>query len=104
MLADVPHRLSWRALLAVVRHSPRTSALARHLVPAVEHTAQLEVMRAAEYALRLLLWSKTKDAETGRNRPKPIRFPWEPKIADAGFGDVRPDVLPVDEMRARLGW
>lgn len=46
----------------------------------------------------LALWSKTKDGEKNRNRPKPIE---RPGARPERFGK-KP--LPLDDMKTWLGW
>lgn len=93
-------RLTWRDLLVIVRQSPRGSAIRRAVDPWDAHTIDLEMLRASASSLSWLVWAKTKDGSKGRNIPKPIRFPWEPKPASA----FPADALPIDVMAARLGW
>lgn len=59
-LADVPGRVTWRAVKVMLRH-PWQDA---------EHLAALQVDVA-----RLLLWTKTEDGSKGRNQPDPIPRP-----------------------------
>ena len=75
-MAETYHVLDWRALglplaatlAAGLRENSRTRmALAGAKVP----TETLLLGQAAD-ALQLLLWTKTKDAQQGRNRPAPL--------------------------------
>lgn len=53
--------------------------MARKLHPGSDWTVDTHLLHSIEYSLRVLVWSKTKDAEHGRNRPKPIPMPGERK-------------------------
>lgn len=75
-MAETYHVLDWRALglplaatlAAGLRENSRTRmALAGAKVP----TETLLLGQAAD-ALQLLLWTKTKEAQHGRNRPAPL--------------------------------
>lgn len=67
---------TWRDLVIFVAHLPSSSALSKLQLGddaywgISEHLAAMQV----DY-LRLLAWMKTKDAQYGRNRPKPIQRP-----------------------------
>lgn len=58
---------------------PRGSRIARRLQPAAEWTSDTYLLHSIEYSLRVLVWMKTKDAEHGRNKPKPVPLPGEKK-------------------------
>lgn len=68
----VPQRWAvlWRGL-------PRESRTARRHDPSLEWTDADYMLRSIEYNTSLDIWSKTKDAERGRNRPKPVLSPIE---------------------------
>ena len=60
----------------------------------------------AEYLLadlvdvqRLLLWTKTKDGQKGRNRPEP--YP-RPGVVKPGVKQVKGTAVPLDQVHARL--
>jgi hypothetical protein len=46
----------------------------------------------------LLVWAKTKAAQKGRNRPKPI-----PRPGVAGPERIG-DAMPIEELNALIGW
>ena len=92
--------LTWRDLLVRVRMAPKDSALYRSVHPSADHTFELELLRRIEANTGWLVWAKTKDAQTGRNQPKPYRFPWEPKPRSEYAGDV----MTRAELDRRLGW
>ena len=60
---------------ACVAMLPAESSLYRALNPANEWDTDTRLLASIEYSLRLLCWSKTKDAEKGRNAPKPVQYP-----------------------------
>lgn len=62
---------------ALVAQLPRDARVLVHAVPDAEWTEQTRILAHIEYSLRLLLWSRTKDAQTGRNKPKPLPSPSE---------------------------
>lgn len=56
----------------IVRHLPSDSAVVRDRYP--EHwdwSQRTEMLATAVDQLRLLVWAKTEDAETGKNQPEP---------------------------------
>lgn len=101
VLADIPSRVSWRAVLAYTTHADRQSALFRTTAGA------RGAWDTSEYLLALLvdiaqteLWAKTKDAKTGRNRPKPVRRPGdEPDADEIRYGT---ESMDLDDMKAWL--
>lgn len=56
---------------------PDTARLHRAQNPDAAWDEQTRILAHIEYALRMLLWSKTKDAQYGRNKPKPLPTPKE---------------------------
>ena len=100
-LRDLGDGLSWRDLLVIVQNQPpNQSALVAVMDPENAPWQSLEPHLLAEAVdmLHLLVWAKTKDASKGRGRPKPIERP-----------GTRPErmgkkPLPLDEMKAWLGW
>lgn len=104
LLSDVPHRLSWRALKAFAKHADRSSALYRVTV------GPGAAWDAGEYMLAILvdlasaeLYSKTRDAKSGRNRPKPLRRPGDaPDPDETRYGDASETVEEIgDWLRKR---
>lgn len=93
-------RLTWRDLKVIVtRMPPHKSAVA------LEQSPQDAPWGLAEHLLaeltdtqHLLLWSKTKDGQKNRDRPKPIERPGR---RPEKFGK---QPLPLDEMHEWLGW
>lgn len=90
--------LTWGDLSAVIACLPPDSALFRAKRP--DWMWGLPEMLAADIAdsLRWLMWAKTKDAQKGRNAPKPIPRP----------GIARPERIgakaSVAEMNEFLDW
>lgn len=68
----VPERwtLLWEGL-------PKDSRTARRRDPSLEWTDADYILRSIEYNTALNIWSKTKGAERGRNKPEPILSPSE---------------------------
>ena len=79
---------------------PPESAVLRSMEPRAAHTHALELSRGIEHSLRVLVWSKTKDAERGRNYPEPYLFPWE-QDSRPGY---RGDAMTTDDADKLLGW
>lgn len=101
-MAETYHVLDWRALglplaatlAAGLRENSRTRmALAGAKVP----TETLLLGQAAD-ALQLLLWTKTKDAQHGRNRPAPLAAFKQALLAEGGYKRLE-DTLHPDEYR-----
>lgn len=77
---------------------PSTSRIARRIDPNAEWDEQTHFLAAIEYDLRVLIWQKTKDAQNGKNRPKPNKTPaeyykeqkrregFDKSLIDAAFG------------------
>ena len=62
--------LLWKAL-------PSSSRCVRRLVPEARWTQADYLLRDIEHAARVLIWKGTKDAERGRNVPRPVPTPAE---------------------------
>lgn len=90
---------SWRDLWVIVRQCGPDTALWRADDCRREQTVTTDLLRSVEFSLRVLAWQNTKDGATGRNAPQPVLFDWE-KTRDEYAGDV----MPLDELKARLGW
>lgn len=74
--ADVPRRLSWRALKAFVAHVRPGDAFYHQLHGEVaEWSAQEHLTANLIDLVMLLVWFKTSDGQKGRNRPKPVQRP-----------------------------
>ena len=102
-------RLSWRLLAGIVRHSPRDSALMRVTFGAEVAWSSTEHLLAALVDLtQYLVWFKTEDARSGRNRPKPIHRPgMDEAHGDVSLGsggmviDPNDSRSPAEQVRAR---
>lgn len=72
-LADIPGRVSWRAVKSMVKHSGPDSALHRWVTrkqpPRWGYTEYL--LADLIDLVALLWWAKTEDGQKNRNRPKP---------------------------------
>jgi hypothetical protein len=72
-LADVPTRVTWRAIKAFVRFAPRDSAVFRLTGPASMRWTDTDYLLAvAVDLLQAMVWQRSKP---GTARPKPIRRP-----------------------------
>lgn len=85
-LSDVPARVTWRALLAMIKYSQRTSAVAREALGAEASWSVTDHLLAGvlDYSA-LIAWL---NSDTKKNkRPKPIQRPGvEEKTDDLAFG------------------
>lgn len=97
-LRDCPSPgFNWRDLWVIVRHDPEI----RDLVQPLEDRGwglaeQLSAM--AVDSLAWLVWAKTKDAEKGRNKPKPIP---RPGVVDDSAKQIG-TAAPVEEILALM--
>ena len=83
---------------ALIKCLPRESALYRAMNPDHEWTLETMLSAAEVDALRVLVWSKSKDAsrKPPRNMPKPI-----PRPGVSGYGQ-EPVAKEVDEVKRLL--
>lgn len=77
---------------------PTESAVHRAANPNWHHTHDLELLRASELSLRILVWAQGK--RKSRDFPEPYFFPWE---SDPN-GAIKGDVMTTDEIDDWLGW
>lgn len=98
-LDDVPHRLTWRAVLAHVRTARRGTAL-YSLTNGERADWGLAEQLAAEAvdALRISNWQRTENGRKGRKQPKPVKRPWDvaDKAEQKQFGS---GAVSIDEFR-----
>lgn len=97
-LADIPRRLSWRALSTWVSHAPTRTATVRIAHPEREGWESEDYWFAAivdSLAALRFMW-----ARKGARRPEPIQRPGH-KPNQRVF---RGAPLPIDEMQEWLGW
>ena len=107
-------RLPWDLLASIIEHIPRDSAIVRQTTSreVVEWTTMHDMAASIEYYLAMLLWTKTKDAQTNSNRPKRRTTPTlarKPEMSlensDGGEQHVIGGAGTTrEEMAARLGW
>lgn len=90
--------LSWANFAAIVAWLPPASALGRTFNPDWMWGLQEMLLADVVDSLRWLVWAKTKDAQKGRNRPKPVPRPGVPKPERIG------DKASVADMNQFLGW
>lgn len=124
-MADVPHRVSWRALLAMYRYAPKGSAVQRVVAETAAWDTRTELSALTVDLLTILAWQQTADGQSKhpKNQPKPLPRPWHidhpsnaPRLAgEAGladqagltsgpesrFGDA---AMTLDDTRKWLGW
>ncbi|MGI5222493.1 DUF5361 domain-containing protein [Nocardia sp. CA-290969] len=91
--------LTWCDFRAIFAYPHPDMAVTRAMRPDEWQWGLTEqLLASAVDALTLLVWAKTKDAQKGRNRPKPIPRP----------GIARPerigDAMSIEELNALIGW
>ena len=75
-LADVPSRLSYRAVIAMVRYTSRESALGQVVGGDEMAWSTSDHLLASLVDLtRWLVWAKSDDARRKRNKPEPLPRP-----------------------------
>jgi Family of unknown function (DUF5361) len=100
VLADIPHRVTWRAVLMALQHSRRESAVARVVGgQRVSWGANEHLLAVAVDLLQVLVWMQSTDGQKNRNRPKPLPRPGVEPVGDRRFGDAQ---MTVDEAKAWL--
>lgn len=72
---EVGRGIRIRRAASLCAHLPRGSRTVRRLDPDSEWATEAHFLARIEHECRALLWSKTKDAEKGRNFPKPMPTP-----------------------------
>lgn len=93
VLADVPHRVTWRALNAFLRYAPRESAVFRLTGPEKYRWTETDYLLAvAVDLLQAMVWQRSKP---GTARPKPIKRPGQID-PDRRFGSA---AMTLDEAR-----
>lgn len=92
-LADVPGRVTWADLMAMVRRSPRTSALFQETFGEQALLSTTDHLLLDLYDLTaMLLWMQSADGQKGRNRPKPRKRPGA-KDDTRSLADLEPGAL-----------
>ncbi len=81
-------------------HLPPDSATRRSIDPHWQRTALIDLMREAEFDLRILAWQQTEDGSKGRNVPERIPLPWDEAPEQLYLSDR----MTLDEIDAWLGW
>lgn len=97
-----PPSFTWGDLHTVIVNLPQESALARSVQPDdAPWTLAAQLLAEIADGVRWLQWSKTKDAEHNRNRPKPIP---RPGVTDQDKGRrITAKPATVDEIAEWLG-
>jgi hypothetical protein len=98
-LADIPRRVSWRALLAYTRTAPRTSALYRVANPEAREWSPSDWLLAD--VVDQLQYLRYSLSGKGAKRPKPISRPGVEDKETTTFGGSH---MELDEMKKWLGW
>lgn len=98
VLADVPGKVSWRAVKSLVRHATRDSAFYRATVGAASLWGPGEYLLAVLVDLaQMELWAKTRDGHRNLHRPAPIRRPGEDVPDEEVMGDASESIEEIDE-------
>lgn len=74
-LADMGHGYSVAHAAVLAAQLPEGARSLGTVDPVLSWSTERYLMASIEYSLRALLWSKTKDAEHGRNKPKMVPTP-----------------------------
>lgn len=78
-LADIPKRVSWRAIRAHVTHARQGTALFHHNNgEQADWTVDTYLLALVVDLLKVNNWMRTKDAQHGHNVPKPLPRPKNP--------------------------
>lgn len=91
--------LTWRDLKVIIQHGPAQSALARAMYPDHGWGLSEQLQAALLDKANWLVWAKTKDGQSGRNRPKPIPRPGVEDTEKLGN-----TVMSITEMDSFLGY
>lgn len=95
------HRLTWRDLAVIVQQLPIASALGRAVRGAAGIYGPTDYLLAGVInLLRSVSWQLGGDAKA----PKPERFLLPGMDDDDKLPTLRGDLMPIDELRKRLGW
>lgn len=68
---------SYAHAASLMRQLPSCSRVSKALNPDNEWDDATYMLALIEYDLRVLIWQNTKDAQKGRNQPKPNKTPHE---------------------------
>jgi hypothetical protein len=98
-LADVPRRVSWRALLAYARTAPRTSALYRVANPEEREWSPSDWLLAD--VVDQLQFLRYGFAGKGAKKPKPYPRPGVDDTTETTLGGSH---MELDDMKKWLGW
>lgn len=95
-LADVPGRVSWRAVIAMQRHSRQDDAVFKDAFgDKASWTVTDHLLACLVDLSNMLVWMQSADGQKNRNRPKPIERPGDredlealPVGADGSIGEL----------------
>lgn len=100
-LADVPRRVSWRAVANMVKHTRRGSALHRVVNGENAEWGLAEQFLAGIHdGVWLANWQRTVDGSKNRNRPKPVVRPWLKAAELMRVGRFGSKAIPVGDWDA----
>lgn len=93
-------RLPWHAFVSWLLNAPPSTALFHQLTEGYDVAERLNALQLD--ALKLLLWSKTKDAqqEPYRHRPKPT---WQPGMPEEEPELKEYEVMTIEDYMRRTG-
>jgi hypothetical protein len=93
-------RLPWHALASMVLNAPPNTSVYHQLTEGWDVGDRLAALQLD--ALKLLLWSKTKDAQrdSPRNRPKPT---WQPGMPEEEPELKEYEVMTIEDYMRRSG-
>lgn len=95
------HRLSWRDLLVIVKNAPPESAILRaQRGDAALYGVTDYLLVSVINSLRMMSWQLGGDPKA----PKPDLFTVPGMKDPSDMPTLRGDVMPVEELRRRLGW
>lgn len=95
-LADIPHKVTWRAVKARFEYTSQGDAL--HLAlhgEAVKWSDQEHLTAILVDLIALLVWFKTEDGRKNRNRPKKVPRPGVEHVEGVSLGSGG---VPVEEF------
>ena len=76
-LDDMGVKYSYEHAAALVSQLPRGSRVLKAIDPDTALSDEALLLLQVEFYTHWLMWSKTKDASSGRNKPKPLPLPSE---------------------------
>jgi hypothetical protein len=90
-------RLPWHALVNMMLNAPPGTAVYHQITEGWDVLERLNALQLD--ALKLLLWTKTNDAQKNRNRPKPT---WQPGM-EADEEEKEYEAMTIEQYMERAG-